>query len=164
MVPGADRYYSADEYAGIDPYVVPGKPSSGLIAGIEGVFEDGPKLGEADSRLQSFNYRLCLAHAPDQRVPITQPDGYDEQHYELLFRLFAAGQTAGFSDQPMPNHKTDSNDQGRMSFDFIGGGLLGDRPLELQRRRRCPAPTDRRRPPPLPAGADLDSAEPPPHS
>jgi hypothetical protein len=121
MVPGANRYYSADEYAGIDPYVVPGKPSSGLIAGIEGVFEDGPKLGEADSRLQSFNYRLCLAHAPDQRVPITQPDGYDEQHYELLFRLFAAGQTAGFSDQPMPNHKTDSNDQGRMSFDFIGG-------------------------------------------
>ncbi len=121
MVKGVDRYYSADEYPGIDPYVTPGRADSGLIAGIEGVLPNLDTLGMADHRLQSFNYRLCLTTEADNRVSVEKPDGYDARQYELLFRLAEAGQAASFSDQAMPNKKTDSNDRGRMSFDFIGG-------------------------------------------
>jgi hypothetical protein len=121
MVKGVDRYYNEDEYRGVDPYITPGVPKSGFISGIEGVFDGKEKLGQADHRLQSFNYRLCMTNDPGRRVYISKPQNYDERLYEILFRLYAAGQTSSFSTQPMPNNKTDSNAKGAMSFDFIGG-------------------------------------------
>jgi hypothetical protein len=124
MLKGVDKYHSDEEYPGVDPYVIPGKPESGLIAGIEGELKGPLPLGEADpQRLQSFNYRLCLTREADNRTPIAKPDGYDENQYELLFRLLAGGSESSFTTQAMPNRKTDSNAQGRMSGDFIGGNF-----------------------------------------
>lgn len=125
-VQGVDRYYHG-AYAGVDPYVTAGKSGSGLLPGIESEW-DGTRaafpLGEADpQRLQSFNYRLCLTREPKNRIPIARPDGYDERQFELLFRLFAAGEKPGFTTQAVPNRKTDSNAVGRMSGDFVGGSF-----------------------------------------
>lgn len=119
-VEGVDSYSHRDDYLGVDPFVVPGQSESGFLPGIEGRGDHLP-LGVADSRLQGFNYRLCLTTQSEIRAPILKPEGYDEREYELLFRLFAAGQKSSFTTQLMPNFKTDSNSQGRFSGDFVGG-------------------------------------------
>lgn len=116
--------HSSDAYLGVDPYVLPGKPESGLIAGIEGVFTNSALLGEADpKRLQCFNFRLCLTADAENRVLVTRPEDYDERRYELLFRLLKRRKRIGFSTDPMPNRKIDANSVGRMSFDFVGGSF-----------------------------------------
>lgn len=125
-IKGVDRYHGEGAYAGIDPFVTPGDPKSGLIRGVEEVWETGKPqpLGDADPlRLQSFNFRLCLTRERANRVPFAKPEGYDEREYELLFRLLAVGKESGFTTQAMPNRKTDSNSQGSMSGDFVGGNF-----------------------------------------
>ncbi|MAT70238.1 MAG: hypothetical protein CMJ58_12030 [Planctomycetaceae bacterium] len=105
---------------GIDPYVTPGDPSSGLLPGVNP--NAGGADGSPDNRLQAYNYRMVLTNDPANRVPIAQPANYDEADFELLIRSIAAGQTSGFFKlDAMPNHKTDSNNSGGISTDFIGG-------------------------------------------
>nr|WP_246418133.1 FAD-dependent oxidoreductase [Haloferula luteola] len=105
--------------SGIDPYITPGDPSSGLIAGVSG--DPAGTDGEADERLQAFCYRMVLTDVAENRVPIPQPAGYNEADYELLFRAIEAGQTSTFFKlSMMPNRKTDSNNASGMSTDFIG--------------------------------------------
>lgn len=126
---GVDRYHSEDAYPGIDPYVVRGEPGSGLIPGIESEWKEpvAVPLGSADSiRLQSFNFRLCLTTNPANRQEFQKPKGYDERQFELLFRLFEAGKDSSFTTQAMPNLKTDSNNRGSMSGDFIGGNFSAE--------------------------------------
>ncbi len=104
---------------GIDPYVRPGDPSSGLLPGVEA----GPHGadGSADKALQAFCYRMVLTDVPENRVAIGKPAGYQESDYELLFRAIEAGQETGFFKLDlMPNRKTDSNNTGGVSTDFIG--------------------------------------------
>lgn len=104
---------------GIDPYVVKGDPSSGLLAGVHPSAAGKP--GKGDDNLQAYCYRMVLTDAPENRVPIEKPAGYDEAAYEILFRAIDAGQKGGFfKTSPMPNHKTDSNNTGGISTDFIG--------------------------------------------
>jgi hypothetical protein len=105
--------------SGIDPYVVQGDPSSGLLPGVNP--NAGGVDGSADNRLQTYNYRMVLTNKPENRVAVTQPAGYDAADYELLFRAIEAGQTGGFFKlDAMPNNKTDSNNTGGISTDFIG--------------------------------------------
>ena len=103
---------------GIDPWNKPGDPNSGLLPGI------GPKPGpdgSGDKRVQAYNFRMCLTDVPENRIPFTKPVGYDEARYELLFRNFAAGQTGvPLFPTMMPNRKTDTNNRGGFSTDFIG--------------------------------------------
>ncbi len=110
----------------VDPYNSPGDPSSGLLPFIqEG---DGGTPGEGDHRLQAYNYRLCFTTDPRNRLPLLPPPDYDPARYELLARhleaLVAAGQTPTLAKlwHPiwMPNHKTDINNNGGFSTDFIG--------------------------------------------
>ena len=102
----------------VDPYVVPGDPSSGLL---QGVSSDPPgATGEGDRRIQAFNFRVCLTRAED-RLPFPRPDGYDPDRYELLLRYVHAGiwDVLG-NNQPMPGDKTDFNNNGAVSSDNIG--------------------------------------------
>ncbi len=104
---------------GIDPYVVPGDSSSGLLPGVEP--DPGGEDGSADERLQAYCFRMVLTNVAANRVAIAQPPGYNEADYELLFRAIEAGQTSGFFKfDLMPNRKTDSNNTGGISTDFIG--------------------------------------------
>ena len=104
---------------GIDPYKIPGKPESGLLAGVNA--DLGGETGSADHRLQAYCYRMVLTDAEDNRIMVEKPDGYKEEDYELLFRSIEVGQKWGFfKTSPMPNRKTDSNNTGGISCDFIG--------------------------------------------
>lgn len=104
---------------GIDPYVVKGDPSSGLLPGVNP--DLGGKKGDGDHRLQAYCYRMVLTDAPENRVMIGKPANYDEASYEILFRSIEAGQKWGFfKTSPMPNRKTDSNNTGGISTDYIG--------------------------------------------
>jgi len=104
---------------GIDPYVVPGNPASGLLPGVHP--DQGGTRGAGDHRLQAYCYRMVLTDVPANRVTISKPDGYSEGDYELLFRAIEAGQQDDFFKlSPMPNRKTDSNNDGGISTDYIG--------------------------------------------
>ena len=111
---------------GIDPYVAPGQPASGLLPGVNA--NAGGADGSADQRLQAYTFRMCLTDLAANRAPVPQPAGYLESDYELLFRAIAAGQTGNFfKTSPMPNRKTDSNNSTGFSTDFIGGNYsLGE--------------------------------------
>ena len=108
--------------SGIDPYVVKGDPSSGLLPGVlpyEAVKDRKP--GDGDNHLQAYNYRMCLTDVEANRIPFKKPEGYDESLYELLFRNFEAGETQLPRNQAlMPDAKTDTNNHGGFSTDFIG--------------------------------------------
>ncbi len=107
---------------GIDPYMVMGDPDSGLLPGVN--LYDEADVGKGDHRLQAFCYRMCLTDAPDNLVPITKPEGYDERDYEILFRALDAGHRGQwgifYKFSAMPNRKTDSNNNGGISTDYIG--------------------------------------------
>lgn len=104
---------------GIDPYVVPGDPASGLLPGVNP--DPGGADGDGDARLQAYCFRMVLTDVAANRVPVAQPPDYSEADYELLFRSIEAGQTSGFFKLDlMPNRKTDSNNSGGISTDYIG--------------------------------------------
>ena len=110
---------------GIDPWVVKGDASSGLLPGVNPDM-DG-QVGEGDSRLQAYCYRMVLTNVPDNRVPVPKPADYDPATYEILFRAIEAGQKDGFFKlSRVPNHKTDSNNTGGISCDWIGGNYGRD--------------------------------------
>jgi len=109
---------------GVDPYVIPGDPSSGLLWGIGD--QTLKPDGTGDDFVQAYNYRICLTDVPGNMLPIERPANYDSTRYELLVRLFDA-QPAFNSDinkyfiwSMMPNHKTDINNRGAFSTDMIG--------------------------------------------
>ncbi len=110
----------------VDPYVVPGKPGSGLLPFVQP--GDGGRIGEGDHLIQAFNYRMCFTQNPTNRLPHVVPPRYDPARYELLGRLLDARIAAGdkltiqsfFNVSSMPNGKTDMNNNGAFSTDFIG--------------------------------------------
>src|SRR5690606_23375688 len=105
---------------GIDPYIVAGNPASGLLPGVNPA-PGGPN-GAGDDRLQAYNFRMTMTNNAANRLTVAQPANYNEADYELLFRAIEAGQTTRFwKTSPMPNNKTDSNNDAGFSTDFIGG-------------------------------------------
>ena len=108
---------------GVDPFVVPGDPSSGLLPEISS--SELSKDGTGDKLIQAYNYRICLTDSLENMIPIEKPENYDPGRYELLLRLIDAqpdkrsiGQYFIWSG--MPNRKTDVNNRGGFSSDVIG--------------------------------------------
>ena len=103
----------------ISPYKVPGDSTSGLLYGVSA--ENPGKYGEADKRVQAYCFRMCLSNHPDNRVPFPKPANYTSENYELLARVYASGWRETFQKyDPIPNRKTDTNNHGPFSTDFIG--------------------------------------------
>ncbi|WP_154856479.1 FAD-dependent oxidoreductase [Cyclobacterium xiamenense] len=103
----------------IDPYWIPGDPSSGLLPRISA--EDPGVKGEGDNKVQAYCFRTCMSNHPDNRVPFPRPANYDSTQYELLVRIFDAGWREWFGKFDMiPNRKTDTNNHGPFSSDNIG--------------------------------------------
>jgi hypothetical protein len=110
----------------VDPYMKPGDPSSGLLPFIQ--FGDGSRPGAGDKRVQTYNYRLCFTTNVANRAPVAPPPNYEAGKYELLARYLEALVAAGKKPQLkefwnpiwMPNQKTDINNNGGFSTDFIG--------------------------------------------
>lgn len=117
----------------VDPYVVPGDPTSGLLPRISA--EPPGEKGQGDYRVQAYCFRMCLTKHPENRVPFAKPEGYDPKQYELLLRVFATGWRELFVKyDPIPNAKTDTNNHGPFSFDNIGYNY--DYPKASYKRRR----------------------------
>jgi hypothetical protein len=113
----------------ISPYVIPGDPASGVLPGV-GTDAPGAR-GEGDKRVQAY----CLTDDPANRAPLPRPEGYDPKRYELLLRVFQSGWGGLFEKfDPIPNHKTDTNNHGPFSFDNIG--MNWDYPEASYERRR----------------------------
>ena len=113
----------------VDPYVVQGDPGSGLLPGVE-PFDPKEQLGDGDCRVQAYCFRMCLTDEPGNRIPFARPENYDERNYELLFRYFEQLSEKELANDylamnrinsKMPNRKTDTNNCGPFSSDFIGG-------------------------------------------
>ena len=103
----------------VDPYRIPGVPESGLLERVNPC--PGGSLGEGDRKTQAYNYRMCLTNDPANRVAVEKPEGYRESDYEILFRLLEQGYEAPlFKLTMMPGGKTDSNNSGAFSTDYIG--------------------------------------------
>ena len=118
----------------IDPYVVPGDPSSGLIPLVQS--GGAGKEGDASSFIQAYNYRLCLTKDPKKRIPIEAPASYDSKQYELLARYITAAIASGkpitlcdtgkgkdwalLKIDAIANGKTDTNNGSWISTDFVG--------------------------------------------
>ncbi|MFT7513615.1 MAG: hypothetical protein ACI9QL_002829 [Candidatus Omnitrophota bacterium] len=109
-----------------DPYIIPGDPTSGLLRYIE----PGPlgTPGSNDDSVQAYNYRLCLTQTVSNQLPITAPPAYTPFDFELLRRYIDARIAVGsplslgniLKIDAMPNGKTDINNQGAFSTDYIG--------------------------------------------
>ncbi len=115
---------------GIDPYIVKGDPSSGLLPFI---VEEGPGIdGTGDKGIQAYCFRMTLTDYPENRIPFSKPENYDEREFELLLRNYEAAEgtieemypygdpLVPWINTPMPNRKTDTNNQKGFSTDFIG--------------------------------------------
>lgn len=103
----------------VDPYVIAGDSSSGLLPGITAGDLDAP--GAGDQRIQAYNFRLCLTRAAANRLPFARPEGYDRHEYELLARYLATGWNEAFRKfDPIRGDKVDMNNHGAVSSDFIG--------------------------------------------
>lgn len=103
----------------ISPYRIPGDPDSGLLFGVSD--QSPAPYGEADHRVQAYCYRMCLTDLPENRLPFPKPDGYRADDYLLLLRVLETGWRDGFRKfDPIPNRKTDTNNHGPFSTDFIG--------------------------------------------
>lgn len=103
----------------VDPYVIEGVPSSGLLPGIEEGSSFSP--GTGDTRIQTYNFRMCLTRRSDIRIPFPKPQDYDPAWYVLLKRHLATGWDEAFQKfDEIRNGKTDTNNHGAVSTDFIG--------------------------------------------
>jgi len=115
---------------GVDPYILKGDSSSGLLPFIT---KGGPGTdGHGDKGIQAYCFRMTLTDHPENRIPFKKPENYKEVEYELLFRNYEAAvgpieemYTYGdpllpWINSAMPNRKTDTNNQKGFSSDFIG--------------------------------------------
>ena len=127
----------------VDPYVVAGDASSGLLPFVEDV-DQTRRRGEGDRRVQAYNFRVCMTDDPALKIDWPKPDDFDERLYVLATRWFNSekdryneqvhssdpaqhlrGRTPSKFDifpnkTPGGFHKTDTNNHGPVSSDFIG--------------------------------------------
>jgi len=103
----------------VSPYDAQGKLLPLVYGG------DPGKPGEGDKKVQAYNFRLCMTQNKDNMVPWPKPEGYDPAQFELLKRYLAAKPGLQLKDLCHPsllkNGKTDTNNNGAISTDYIGG-------------------------------------------
>ena len=87
------------------------------------------ETGQADRRVQAYNFRIIATDDPANRIAWPKPPDYSPRRYELLARLLAAltkdkGRPPVLREVTLlsliPNHKADFNNLGAFSTDYIG--------------------------------------------
>ena len=111
----------------VDPYVVQGDATSGLLPGISS--ETPGKPGDGDYRVQAYNFRMYLTNR-DGKIPFPEPAGYDPAQFSLLGRFLNVDPhikwtlnytTRAMTDGPVQMRNGDSNNAGSFSSDYVGG-------------------------------------------
>ena len=87
-------------------------------------------VGEGDGGLQAYQFRLCLTDRDANRLPLTEPPGYDPSEFELLRRYLAAVDVEardllGLVPDLLPNGKCDVNSIGPFSLNLLDGSNRG---------------------------------------
>jgi len=119
---------------GISGYRVPGDPKSGLLRWISPEKTPGPD-GNGDQHVQAYCLRMCLTDDPSNQIPFPAPPDYNPEDYELLLRQCERGlPILPWHSLPMPNRKTDTNNNTGFSTDAIG---LSDRWPEASYEQRA---------------------------
>ncbi len=102
----------------VDPYIEPGRPESGLIRTIqEG--EVGEQ-GAPSKYIQGYCFRLVLTRDRENRIPLSKPNGYDPQNYEIYLRYLEAGGQLFYPQANRPNGKTDLGSWHDLSANLYG--------------------------------------------
>lgn len=105
--------------AKIDPYIIQGDSTSGMLPYISQ--EPIKPNCSGDDKIQAYCFRLCMSNNPENSIPFEKPKGYDPLKYELLARVFESNWDEWFEKFDLiPNRKTDTNNHGPFSSDFIG--------------------------------------------
>ena len=129
-----DRTLHGEQFAGRRE-IVPGRHS--MPWGVSPFLPDGtllPQLatepmaevGTGDGNVMSFGYRLCLTAGSD-RIPFTEPDGYDPAYWEVARRYLAVGGAAEPAgrwlglEPNLPGQKCDANSLGPVSLSVLDG-------------------------------------------
>ena len=103
----------------IDPYIIPGDSSSGLIYGISPESYGAP--GKGDKHLAAFSYRIPLTDDDRNRLPIYKPEDYDPAHFELHRRYFRSGGRFYTPKVRLPGRKTDLvGSEAPLATDLLG--------------------------------------------
>ncbi|MCB0586735.1 MAG: FAD-dependent oxidoreductase [Phaeodactylibacter sp.] len=103
----------------VSPYRIADAPDSGLLPNIHN--DDPGEDGQGDHRVQAYNFRMCLTTVKENQAPFPKPDNYDPLNYELLARYLDKGwRGVWVKFDPAPNKKTDTNNHGAFSTDYIG--------------------------------------------
>lgn len=87
------------------------------------------ELGAGDKKVQAYNFRMCLSSDKNNQVPFPKPENFNPGRYELLLRLINT--MSEKKERPprmneimivskLPNNKTDINNRGAFSTDYIG--------------------------------------------
>ncbi|RYZ60577.1 MAG: FAD-dependent oxidoreductase [Proteobacteria bacterium] len=112
--------------------------------------------GQGDRRLQAYCFRICMTNDPALRIDWPKPDGYDAAQYELALR-WSVAEKDDFNELAMPPgkgathqlrkmdlltqptaggfRKTDTNNHGAVSSDFIGGNWKWPEATYAERER-----------------------------
>jgi hypothetical protein len=100
--------------------------------------------GSADGLVQAPTYRLCVTNDPFNRIPFTEPAGYDPATYVLFGRALRK-ETAGIGRgtgpalasvlklMPLPDRKWDLNNNGLFSTDIVDGDAAWSTATDAQR-------------------------------
>jgi hypothetical protein len=129
QVRGAHQFSHA-----VDPYIEAGNPASGVLPLVNQ--QDAAPAGSGDHRIQAYNFRVCMSDDPANQVAWRRPDGFDARLYVLATRWFNSekndyneqigkkGQRQSHDiakfDRLFVSSKTDTNNHGPVSSDFIG--------------------------------------------
>ena len=95
-------------------------------------------VGSGDAMVQAYNFRLTMTRNASNLVPFMQPANYRDADWEIARRFVAKCNKTSFSSlmnlSPIPNAKTDTNNNGAVSTDFIGGSWAWPAATPLARR------------------------------
>ncbi len=134
------RPYHQFGHGAVDPFVKSGDASSGLLPWVEKT-DFTQRRGTGDHRVQAYCFRTCMTDDAALRIDWPKPDAYRPEWYELVARYYNADKDKHNDPlPPMPKEaqnglrkfdlldrrtangkqKTDTNNHGPVSSDFIG--------------------------------------------
>ena len=93
-------------------------------------------VGDGDTAVSSYNFRLCVTNLSENRVPYKPPDGYNSADYELVRRERGLGLASATAwdgggggrrggELGMPGLRSDPLPGGRWKYDLNSGGPVG---------------------------------------
>lgn len=102
----------------VDPYRIPGDPSSGLIHSMQDESLGPP--GQGDANIQAYCFHPCLTQDPSNKLPILKPADFDRSRYEIYFRYVRAGGTLWTPKATLPKGKVDLGSWHDLSANLYG--------------------------------------------